>query len=65
MLDEYLNKIYNIDKTSAENLFISGLKNADNYVSVTGGFQTRRYIDIDLAIDIYRFNKYNLGHYCN
>ncbi len=61
----YLNKIYNIDTTSAENLFISGLKNAGNYVSVTGGFQTRRYIDIDLTIDIYRFNKYNLGHYCN
>jgi hypothetical protein len=62
---EYLNKIYNIDKTSAENLFIGGLKNANNYVTVTGGLFTRRYIDIDLAIDIYRFNKYNLGHYCN
>ncbi|TBH71471.1 hypothetical protein [Aquirufa antheringensis] len=62
---EYLNKIYNIDKTSAENLFIAGLKNANNYVTVTGGFVTRRYTDIDLAIDIYRFNKSTLGHYCN
>jgi hypothetical protein len=61
----YLNKIYKIDTTSAENLFISGLQNANNYVTVTGGFVTRRYIDIDLTIDIYRFNKYNLGHYCN
>jgi hypothetical protein len=61
----YLNKIYKIDTTSAENLFISGLNNASNYISVTGGLTTRRYQDIELSLAIYKYNKYTLGHYCN
>lgn len=61
----YLNKIYNIDTTSAENLFISGLNNASNYISVTGGLTTRRYQDIELSLAIYKYHKYTLGHYCN
>ena len=61
----YLNKIYKIDTTSAENLFISGLNNASNFISVTGGLTTRRYQDIELSLAIYKYNKYTLGHYCN
>jgi hypothetical protein len=59
----YLNAIYGIDRYSAENLFLDGLKDAANYKQVS--LLSTRWLEVKNAISVYKYNSANLGHYCN
>jgi hypothetical protein len=60
---QYLNALYGIDKISAENLFLDGLKDAKGYNQVS--LFSSRWLEVKNAISVYKYNFANLGHYCN
>jgi hypothetical protein len=60
---KHLNLIYGIDKISAENLFLDGLRDADGYKQVS--LLTIRWLDVKNDILVYKHNFANKGHYCN
>jgi hypothetical protein len=60
---KYLNLIYGIDKYSAENLFLDGLRDADGYKQVS--LLTTRWQEIKFDILAFKYNLALKGHYCN
>ena len=59
---KYLNLIYGIEKYSAENLFLDGLRDADGYKQVS--LLSTRWQEINFDILAFKYNFALKGHYC-